>query len=291
MYSVSKPKILIVSLHYNEPDIPAQIASIAQQVDVQLSHRIISDRPNLEAHQICYQVVNDEGSAFDAVIKLDGDMVFSSPRSALRMFEALEPGVDMTTFPVKDKFTNSNIYGVHIFSPRVRWNIDNIAEPRVDPLPAMPGRRVIIRQRAWAPVLHAYFAGSTEYISFGFHRASKCFGSINNQKLIGKIIPVNVFQFLILTKIARNYVKTKEPNLKHLLFAAEMVRLGNSSVEESSYKELAASAHLLSLRNERWLAERVVLVVYWGIVSQVLSVAFLTRFHLGRVWRNLVAEG
>jgi hypothetical protein len=110
---------------------------------------------------------------FDYVLKLDGDMVPTSPRSvAILIAEAQRASAARFTTPVSDHFTGRQISGVHVIDPNQVPSDRKVVSHRPDHwIASLPGPTL---RRVWNPqVDHAPGADAVQGLRFGLQRGTK----------------------------------------------------------------------------------------------------------------------
>lgn len=167
-------RVLVVTLHTDEPQFDWCRASVADQTNVDVEHVTLSGLSNVEAHRRCYELIQLRAAWFDFAVKLDADMVLASDTvlNAIGRLMDRSPGVDHLSFAVDDFFTAGPLMGLQVFSPRVSWQLDD-EELFVDPSPQIPGRRMDLWQPGFRVAAHAPEPSSLQAFRFGVHRALK----------------------------------------------------------------------------------------------------------------------
>lgn len=214
-------KLLIITLHAGEQEFAQCEDSIRQQDYPHITHKIIRDMNNVDAHANLYRMIMDASDDYDLFLKLDADMVLNRQTAISEMiaFWQSHDKPDHMTFAVRDFFSDGPITGVHLFSSHCRWknNIEDDLFP--DPNPVLPNKRLIVRHDIASFVDHAPNPTLFSSFHFGVHRALKAF-----QK--GRIFarPQGYEAFRILMRTAKHYKRTKDDRLRTALLGAEFVR-------------------------------------------------------------------
>lgn len=175
-YLMSNFKILVVSAWSDESQHADQVKSLAHQVGVSVTHRIIKGESALGAERAIHKIALEEGSAHDYVVRLDGDMVFANDRVLANISAWFSRETNKTsqrlTLAVDDFFTGGQISGmsawrsdstplkVKIAPPKPEKWIDDLNGPRVFWL-------------AKPLILHGHNPSVGQSFRFGVHRALK----------------------------------------------------------------------------------------------------------------------
>lgn len=224
MASPKQPRFLVLTLFSGENEFDACQASVAAQTDVEAEQITFKGLGNVEAHHRLYCEIMARSSEFDLFLKLDADMVLSRPTalSEIAAYFAARPDLDHLETEVNDHFTGTKIFGVHVFSPRVTWQVDTHNPLFVDPAPNCPGSRARQPKEIEIFVEHAPDPGRYQAFHFGFHRALKAFQfDLENRSVQRMSTHLSVLQGL-----ERRYAKTGRASLGISVLAADMVMTG-----------------------------------------------------------------
>lgn len=113
-----QPKVLVITLECGEAEFKESQASVALQTGVEITHKIISNLPELEAHNAFLSLFESCKDDFDMFVKVDADTIidhntaFSVVHNQLLKTEAAA-----AQLLLYDYFTCSNIYGLNFYSP------------------------------------------------------------------------------------------------------------------------------------------------------------------------------
>lgn len=243
-------RVMVLALTSGEADVPFHKQSVALQEGCDVDYVEIANLPNREAHATLYSRIMSAGPGYDAFVKLDGDMVLRERTALSRMIAALQPGVDVVTFPVLDFAALRPIYGLHVFSPRCSWKVDELREPFVDPMPSVPGRTVMQKPRSWAPAYHNYFMSLEQAFAFGVHRGYKAFrtpvdGDGNPRpRFMGA---PGAGYIRTLKYVWDAFVHTRDPLRGAVMVGAERVRSVARQIGPFAYKDVTQFADGLDL--------------------------------------------
>lgn len=169
-----EPRILVGTLHCGERDFERCLESLERQSYRRWEHLILRDLPNKLAHDRLYREFMNRASEFDLFLKLDADMVFRRDDALARVVELfrVRPALDHLESLVYDWYSDSLTKGLHVFSNRAVWRCseDTLF---VDPPPAVPGTRLLLRDAPAPLVVHCPDPSPEDALCFGVHRALK----------------------------------------------------------------------------------------------------------------------
>ena len=169
------PACLILTLYSGENEYDRCRDSVREQCGVRFEHVVFEHLPNKQAHERLYETVMQRAAEFALCVKLDADTVLVDDGIIRRIVEffAVRPELDHAQFELVDFLSDGPLWGMHVFSPRVRWQ-RNDEDLFVDPDPVVPGLRLVVRGER--PVAH-HSPDPSPYqaFHFGVHRALKAF--------------------------------------------------------------------------------------------------------------------
>jgi hypothetical protein len=276
----SKCRILVLTLSSGENEFESCKASVAAQTDVFVEQVVYEGLGNREGHKAIYSEIMRRADAFDLFVKLDADMVLNRPTALMEVhrFFSANRGLDHLCSLVNDHFTGKPIAGVHVFSPRVRWDIQSLDNLFVDPSPDHPGRSIFDPPDLPIFVEHAPSPGRYQAFHFGYHRALKAFQrSQANPHLLQR-----VYQLGILNNLELQFRETRRPELAFAVLGAEMVamgKLGGTSGDKASREVEAAFAQLAALDDVA-----IVTMALQGQPLRRLRIRALRQFFSMRHW-------
>ncbi|MEL7798442.1 hypothetical protein [Idiomarina loihiensis] len=177
MFKVEKKKVLVVTLSCGEPQFERCIKSVKDQLGVNCDIKVISNKPNYDAHYELYDSINTANKNYDYFVKLDADMEFSRLDSLSRVLDFFDENVDHLTIPVHDYFVGGDTPAFHVYSNRARFKVESIDHLYPDRLEVIyPGFRKNVKSSHHL-VLHCNKPSQGQAISFGIHRALKLYQS------------------------------------------------------------------------------------------------------------------
>jgi len=117
---VGSPRIFVGTLACGEAEFNDCCRAIATQKDVETTHHVITDQPELEAHNQLWKAWGRAKAVCDLFVKIDADTVLSRS-TALAEIAALfsNPAVTGAQILLHDYFTDRLIAGLNAFSPAV----------------------------------------------------------------------------------------------------------------------------------------------------------------------------
>jgi hypothetical protein len=171
-----EPKIFVGTMWSGEAEFETCCAAITAQQGVNISHHVISNLPELEAHNELWSSWNRAKSFFDLFVKVDSDTIISDPYKFRAIWETFKSNKRITgiQIPLHDYFTQKSIAGLNCFSPKVIFNMttDKLYCDRVD-----TGHDLSLKGAAVDHLspggLHCAFPNKKQAFHFGLHRAMK----------------------------------------------------------------------------------------------------------------------
>lgn len=173
--SAGPPRIFVGTLACGEAELGECTAAIAAQEGVVVEHLVISDLPELEAHNRLWSAWRERRGRHDLFVKVDADTILARG-TALAEVAALFADPDVTGAQVllHDYFTDTLIAGLNAFSPVVEFGEagNRLFPDRVD-----TGHRVVLKGEATrhlAPIgWHCRAPHPRQAFHFGLHRQLK----------------------------------------------------------------------------------------------------------------------
>lgn len=213
------PRVLVLTLYSGENEIEECLSALDSQSFQNYDHLVISNFPKKEAHDLLYTECMEHSEKYDYFIKLDADMVLTSTRSMQNLLAYCGVEYDKVTVSVFDFFTNSPILGIHLFSNKVRWVLEDeklFTDSRAE---IYPGKRRVVVEKNHPNVNHASNPTEFQAYVFGIHRAIKAL-----QKGRGTIFVYQLFfQFSVLRRVFQTFIATGDKRLEFTLKGAYSV--------------------------------------------------------------------
>jgi len=168
-------RVFVGTLACGEAELPECRASVAAQKSVWITHHVIENLPELQAHNALWSAWNAAKGAHDLFVKIDADTVLARD-TALAEIAALfaDPDVTGAQILLHDYFTDRLMAGLNCFSRDVifRQGTDRLFTDRVD-----TGHRKVLKGgsvRHLAPIgWHCRNPYPRQAFHFGLHRALK----------------------------------------------------------------------------------------------------------------------
>lgn len=118
------PRVFIGTMYSGEGDFEECCKAINSQKDVVITHVVIKDFPEREAHNALWSAWRTHRASSDMFIKVDADTVLASTETASEFWKLMtsNPRITGIQAPLFDYFTDSAINGLNCFSPGVTFN-------------------------------------------------------------------------------------------------------------------------------------------------------------------------
>jgi hypothetical protein len=172
------PAIFVGTMYSGEGDFSQCCEAISNQTGVIVSHAVIADLPEKEAHNQLWQAWRDNKDTHDLFVKIDADTVLRTPETLRQIYDQFAKNPRVTGFqaPLHDYMTDGHINGLNAFSPKVIFNDtrDNLyCDRAVD-----TGHDIVLREKD-LPIelvpagLHCHHATEVQSFHYGVHRMLK----------------------------------------------------------------------------------------------------------------------
>jgi len=173
-----KPRVFIGTMHCGEGGFSCHKASINEQKGVQVTHVVVSDLPEKEAHNALWGAWREAKAEHDMFIKVDADTELAHDEVALEFWQFMQSNTRITGIqaPLLDYFTDGYINGLNCFSPRVTFldsSDELFCDRRVDVDHDLVIKADNVPQRLRPAGYHCYHASPMQAFHFGVHRALK----------------------------------------------------------------------------------------------------------------------
>lgn len=187
-------KILAGIMYCIEQEYPDCVRSLVEQTYTNHDFFRIERLPNKVAHDALYSCFMDNADKYDLFLKLDADMVLCRKDFLERVVAVFQrhPDIDDLQIGVHDFFTDQLIYGLHVYSNRVKWirNEERVFVDMVDQRKKRVQDMKVLAPAAW----HCPNPSHFQAFHWGLHRASKTLqiGALNvmehlRTEVIGRI--------------------------------------------------------------------------------------------------------
>ena len=164
-----------VSLYIDEPDFDASVRSIEAQQGVLVHHHVIAGMSEPDAHRALFRHFDCSSRSRAIRVKVDADMVIQQAnlfQSVAGSFST-DPKLDRLSFPLYDPLLKEEIYGLHFWSPRVRWPSGFAPRLRTDMAPENVRRHVLFPRGRARIGTHAAGRRPIDVCSFITRRVAK----------------------------------------------------------------------------------------------------------------------
>lgn len=172
------PRVFIGTMYTQEGDFPMCLKRIQEQRGVTIGHIIISGLKEKDAHNALWHAWRDQKSSNDLFVKIDADVVLSSPNTLAQIWELFEANPRLTGVqaPLHDYMTDGFINGLNAFNPKVVFNdtqdelyCDRQVDTNHDQTLHDPNLPESLRPAG----LHCHYANEKQAFHYGLHRALK----------------------------------------------------------------------------------------------------------------------
>jgi len=165
-------------MYTGEGDFTMCREAIANQEGVTVSHTLISNLKEKEAHNALWTSWRSQQADHDLFVKIDADTVLRSNNTLHLIYEQFAANPRVTGFqaPLHDYMTDGHINGLNAFSPKVVFNDtrdDLYCDREVD-----TGHDVVLRERDLPSELvpagfHCHHSTEIQSFHYGVHRMLK----------------------------------------------------------------------------------------------------------------------
>lgn len=166
-------KILVGIMYCIEQEYPECVRSLQDQSYTNHDFFRIEKLPNKLAHDALYACFMDNADKYDLFLKLDADMVLCREDFLDRVVAVFQrqPDIDDLQIGVHDFFTDRLIYGLHVYSNRVKWiqNQERVFVDMVDRRKKRVQDMKVLAPAAW----HCPNPSRFQAFHFGVHKAVK----------------------------------------------------------------------------------------------------------------------
>lgn len=115
-------KVFVGTLESGEAEFDLSKKLILEQAGVAVSHKVISNMQEFDAHQTLWREWESSKTEFDLFVKVDADTILARPTVLFEIAELFDdPEVSGIQIPLYDYFSCSLIAGLNAFSKNVRF--------------------------------------------------------------------------------------------------------------------------------------------------------------------------
>lgn len=166
-------KVLVGLMYCGENEYENSQWSLQQQSYTNYDVFKVEKLPNKEAHDTMYGTFMANAGGYDLFMKLDADMVLCRTdflERAVGVFRN-QPQIDDLQIGVHDFFTDRLIYGLHLYSNRVKWgrSEEKVFVDMIDQRQTRAQDMKVLAPAAW----HCPNPSDIQAFHFGVHKAIK----------------------------------------------------------------------------------------------------------------------
>lgn len=178
-------KIFVGTMEHGELDFQASKESIQNQVGFEITHHIVSNLPEKEAHEKLFSAWNEAKKDHQLFLKVDADTVLSHNEVIKNFVEVFESNSRVTGAQawLHDYLTDSLIYGLTCLknTVNVATKVDKLYPDRAD-----TGHDIVLRGNQLPEKLipagkHCWYSSESQAFHYGFHRGKKNQSDILNK--------------------------------------------------------------------------------------------------------------
>lgn len=166
--------IYVGTLYTIENEFNECVESINSQSYKNFDHYVFRNLPNKEAHVTLFKSFLERAGEYDALVKVDADMVLASDSLFGNIVQKLKANdwVDVLSIAVHDFFSDQLIWGLNAYRNSVRWDFEK--ESLFVDRPEVPAERCLMDDRELAPAaIHCKNPSSCQAFYYGVHRGLK----------------------------------------------------------------------------------------------------------------------
>ena len=209
-------KVLVGILYCGENEFTSCLASIKSQNYKHFDYFIIENLPNQLAHNSLYQKFMNRANEFEYFIKIDADMVLCRNTFFTEVISEMENSleIDNLQIAVHDYFTDSLIYGLHVYRSSVKWRITDIKNDIFVDRIEIINKRKNDKTKLAPAAKHAPNPSLFHSYHFGLHKTVKIIQPTKKHLDMES----STFHFSNIINTFKHYSRTRN---KKLLFALE----------------------------------------------------------------------
>lgn len=225
-------RLYIGTLYTIENEYEECLRSIRAQTYGDFDHFVFKDLPNKQAHTALFQSFLERADEYDALVKVDADMVLARDTLFENIVRKLEENdwVDVLSIAVHDFFSDGLIWSLNAYRNTVRWELGNeslfVDRPRVQP------ERYLMDDSELVPAAyHCKDPSPYQAFHFGVHRGLKVIqpGRINKNEDTSK----SQWNFLERTWV--NFQRTGDVRLGLACLGAELAYARRFRTDDLDY--------------------------------------------------------
>ncbi|MFH2008152.1 MAG: hypothetical protein ABI333_16335 [bacterium] len=243
-------RLLVGTMVTIENEFEACQASIRRQTYQDFEQLVIRDLPNREAHEALYGTFRDRRDEFELLVKVDADMVVSSPTLFADVVERFQcnPELQVLSIAVHDYYSDRLVFGLNTYRNTIPWQRTGDLV-FTDQFPRLVNLVTFDRRELAPAAAHCPDPSPFQAFHFGLHRGVKAHVAAA-RRMHGDHYAR--FQDIHLT--GQHFLRTRDPRLGLAMIGAELalggrfdethLSYGNDEVEAvfNDYRELDAAA-------------------------------------------------
>lgn len=172
------PRIFVGTMYTQEGEFEGCLRQIQAQRGVEVSHVIIANMREKEAHNALWHAWRYQGPSHDLFVKIDADTILATVTTLADIWEQFEanPRVTGLQAPLKDYMTDSLINGLNAFSTKVVFNDTQdelYCDRQVDTNHDVVLRQADLPAKLIPAGFHCFNPTDKQAFHFGVHRALK----------------------------------------------------------------------------------------------------------------------
>lgn len=256
-------RLLIGTMVTIENEFEACQASIQGQTYQNFEQMVIRDLPNREAHEALYSAFFERRDEFDLLVKVDADMVVSSPTFFADVVDRFRrtPELRVLSVAVHDHFTDRLVSGLNTYRNTIPWERTGDLV-FTDQFPSLVGEVIADCDELAPAAAHCPDPSPFQAFHFGLHRGVKA--RVSAARRMHDDFYAR-FQDLHLTQ--QHFLRSRDPRLGLAVVGGELaladrfnethLSYGNQEVEAvfDQYRELDAASlerEIKHLARARW---------------------------------------
>ena len=119
---MAKPKIFVGTLYAGEAEFEESCEAIKAQEQVDVTHHVIADLPEYEAHNELWNAWGKVRAAYDIFVKVDADTILNRNEALSDIYKLFQqPRVTGVQIKLHDYFSDQLISGLNAFSTEVQF--------------------------------------------------------------------------------------------------------------------------------------------------------------------------
>jgi hypothetical protein len=172
------PRVFVGTMYTQEGEFEGCLKQIQAQKGVIVSHVIIANMREKEAHNALWHAWRHQGPSHDLFVKIDADTILASTNTLADIWEQFEqnPRVTGLQAPLQDYMTDSLINGLNAFSTKVVFNDTQdelYCDRQVDTNHDIVLREKDLPARLIPAGFHCWNSTDKQAFHFGVHRMLK----------------------------------------------------------------------------------------------------------------------